>query len=107
MADLLVDDSQGAGTGGNNVWSTLTKVAADYIGMKRDVAIAQSRPQIATTSAPSGRPSWNTFNPFPGVFSSNPQNDGKVLPASGGVGGNALWLILGAVLLVFVLLARK
>lgn len=92
---------------GNRVWDTLQQA----VGAVRDykVAALQRTGPTVTTAAPSGAVGWQSYNPFPNLFSAFPQADAKAgaQPQVLGAGINPLWLILGAVVLVLLVFARK
>lgn len=92
----------------NPVWETLSGIATKALDYARDVNVARaSRPQSA--AAPSGSPTSQVFNPFPGLFGSYPQAEGK--PQPGALSFNLQMLspilIIGGILLLVFALARR
>lgn len=88
----------------NDVWSTLDK-AVDVAAKVKGVFGKPTTQQ--TTSTPSGQTSTTVFNPFPGLFSSTPQADGKPLADGGIANGFGMIAVLAVVLLVIVALFRR
>jgi hypothetical protein len=97
----------------NDVWATLNKgieAIADYKTAKLQSDVFRTAAPNHATAAPSGAPGYTVFNPLPWAWggSSNPQADSKPQPSQGiSMGGGSMWLILGAVLVLVLALARR
>lgn len=88
----------------NDVWSTLDKAVDTAAKVK---SIFGKPAQTQTQAAPQGAPSTMVFNPFPGLFSSTPQADGKPLADGSAANGIGMIAVLAVVVLVIVALFRR
>lgn len=99
----------------NPVWSTLGDFGARILDYSQAIRVAKaSRPVTinaapTTAAAPSGAPAMATFNPFPGLFGSYPQAEGKPQPGGAFNIASAMPILLlgGLAILVIALFARR